>query len=162
MEDSIIEILEAMCADYQIVECAPELADTAQFCEHYGYRLDESANAILIVGKGDPRVYALCVVLATTQVDVNKQARRKLGVKKASFASPDETIKLTGMTLGGVTPFGLPASLPIWIDSRVVECSKVIVGGGSRNRKIYTNPEVLAALPSAEIVEDLAKDRPII
>ena len=162
MEDSIVEILEAMCADYQIVECAPELADTAQFCEHYGYRLDESANAILIVGKGDPRVYALCVVLATTQVDVNKQARRKLGVKKASFASPDETIKLTGMTLGGVTPFGLPASLPIWIDSRVVECSKVIVGGGSRNRKIYTNPEVLAALPSAEIVEDLAKDRPII
>ena len=161
MEDSIIEILEAMCADYQIVECAPELADTAQFCEHYGYRLDESANAILIVGKGDPRVYALCVVLATTQVDVNKQARRKLGVKKASFASPDETIKLTGMTLGGVTPFGLPASLPIWIDSRVLECSKVIVGGGSRNRKIYTNPEVLAALPSAEIVEDLAKDRPI-
>jgi len=161
MEDSIVEILEAMCADYQIVECAPELADTAQFCEHYGYRLDESANAILIVGKGDPRVYALCVVLATTQVDVNKQARRKLGVKKASFASPDETIKLTGMTLGGVTPFGLPASLPIWIDSRVLECSKVIVGGGSRNRKIYTNPQVLAALPSAEIVEDLAKDRPI-
>ncbi|HAE53413.1 MAG TPA: hypothetical protein DCG25_00460, partial [Acidimicrobiaceae bacterium] len=121
MEDSIVEILEAMCADYQIVECAPELADTAQFCEHYGYRLDESANAILIVGKGDPRVYALCVVLATTQVDVNKQARRKLGVKKASFASPDETIKLTGMTLGGVTPFGLPTSLPIWIDSRVLE-----------------------------------------
>jgi len=161
MEDSIVEILEAMCADYQIVECAPELADTAQFCEHYGYRLDESANAILIVGKGDPRVYALCVVLATTQVDVNKQARRKLGVKKASFASPDETIELTGMTLGGVTPFGLPPSLPIWIDSRVLECSKVIVGGGSRNRKIYTNPEVLAALPSAEIVEDLAKDRPI-
>ena len=161
MEDSIVEILEAMCADYQIVECAPELADTAQFCEHYGYRLDESANAILIVGKGDPRVYALCVVLATTQVDVNKQARRKLGVKKASFASPDETIKLTGMTLGGVTPFGLPASLPIWIDSRVLECSKVIVGGGSRNLKIYTNPEVLAALPSAEIVKDLAKDRPI-
>ena len=162
MEDSIVEILEAMCADYQIIECAPELADTAQFCEHYGYRLDESANAILIVGKGDPRVYALCVVLATTQVDVNKQARRKLGVKKASFASPDETIELTGMTLGGVTPCGLPTSLPIWIDSRVVECSKVIVGGGSRNRKIYTNPEVLAALPSAEIVEDLAKDRPII
>ena len=161
MEDSIVEILEAMCADYQIVECASELADTAQFCEHYGYRLDESANAILIVGKGDPRVYALCVVLATTQVDVNKQARRKLGVKKASFASPDETIELTGMTLGGVTPFGLPASLPIWIDSRVLECSKVIVGGGSRNRKIYTNPQVLAALPSAEIVEDLAKDRPI-
>ena len=46
MGDSVVELLEAMRADYQIVECAPELADTAQFCEHYGYRLDESANAI--------------------------------------------------------------------------------------------------------------------
>ena len=89
-------------------------------------------------------------MLATTQVDVNKQAPKQ--GEKASFASPDETIELTGMTLGGVTPFGLPTSLPIWIDSRVVECSKVIVGGGSRNRKIYTNPEVLA-LSSAEIVK---------
>ncbi|MCH2628607.1 MAG: hypothetical protein MKZ75_11090, partial [Acidimicrobiales bacterium] len=112
MEDSVVELLEAMRADYQIVECAPELADTAQFCEHYGYRLDESANAILVVGKGEPRLYALCVVLATTQVDVNKHVRQKLGVKKASFASPDETIELTGMPLGGVTPFGLPPSLP--------------------------------------------------
>ena len=64
MGDSVVELLEAMRADYQIVECAPELADTAQFCEHYGYRLDESANAILVVGKGEPRLYALCVVLA--------------------------------------------------------------------------------------------------
>ena len=63
-------------ADYQIVECAPELADTAQFCEHYGYRLDESISAILVVGKGEPRLYALCVVLATTQVDVNKHVRQ--------------------------------------------------------------------------------------
>jgi len=158
--DSVIKILEDMRADYQIVECAPELADTTEFCEHYGYRLEESANAILVVGKGEPRLYALCVVLATTQVDVNKQVRRKLAVKKASFASPDETTRLTGMTLGGVTPFGLPPSLPIWIDSRVLECSKVIVGGGSRDRKVYVDPEVLAALPSAEVVEGLAKQRP--
>ena len=160
MTDSVVKILEDMRADYQIVECAPELADTTEFCEHYGYQLDESANAILVVGKGEPRLYALCVVLATTQVDVNKQVRRKLEVKKASFASPDETTRLTGMTLGGVTPFGLPPSLPIWIASRVLECSKVIVGGGSRDRKVYVNPEVLAALPSAEVVEGLAKPRP--
>ena len=160
MTDSVVKILKDMRADYQIVECAPELADTTEFCEHYGYQLDESANAILVVGKGEPRLYALCVVLATTQVDVNKRVRQKLEVKKASFASPDETTQLTGMTLGGVTPFGLPPSLPIWIDSRVLECSKVIVGGGSRDRKVYVNPEVLAALPSAEVVEGLAKPRP--
>ena len=42
---------------YEVVACDPELADTTAFCEHYRYRLDQSANAIVIVGKGEPRVY---------------------------------------------------------------------------------------------------------
>ena len=88
MTDQVIQILDHLTSDYQIIQCDPQLADTAQFCERYGYELDESANAILVVGKGEPRRYALCVVLATTQVDVNKVVRKKLGVKKASFATP--------------------------------------------------------------------------
>ena len=47
----------------------------------------------------------MCVVLATTRIDVNKSVR-KIGTKKASFASPEEEC----MALGGVTPFGLPSS----------------------------------------------------
>ena len=105
-------------------------------------------------------MYATCVVLANTQIDVNKVVRKKFGVKKASFASPEETTKITGMVLGGVTPFGLPATLPVWIDSRVMNCERVIVGGGSRDRKIYVDPSGLKALPSSEVIENLAKERP--
>ena len=160
MTDQVIQILDHLTSDYQIIECDPQLADTAQFCERYGYELDESANAILVVGKGEPRRYALCVVLATTQVDVNKVVRKKLGVKKASFATPEETETITGMVLGGVTPFGLPETLSIWIDGRVLQRSKVIVGGGSRDRKICVTPQALTALPSSEVIDDLAKERP--
>ena len=99
----------------------------------------------------------MCVILATTKIDVNKVVRKKLGARKASFASPEATIDITGMTLGGVTPFGLPNNLPIWIDSRVMDCEKVIVGGGSRARKIYIDPLWLTHLPNAEIVENLAR-----
>ena len=160
MTDQVIQILDHLTSDYQIIECDPQLADTAQFCERYGYELDESANAILVVGKGEPRRYALCVVLATTQVDVNKVVRKKLGVKKASFATPEETETITGMVLGGVTPFGLPETLSIWIDGRALQRSKVIVGGGARDRKIYVTPQALTALPSSEVIDDLAKERP--
>ena len=160
MTDPVIQALDRLGADYETVDCDPDLADTAQFCDRYGYRLDESANAILVVGKADPRVYAMCVVLATTQIDVNKVVRKKLEVKKASFASPEETTQITGMLLGGVTPFGLPETLPLWIDSRVMNCPRVIVGGGSRDRKIYVDPHSLEALPSAHVVENLAKERP--
>ena len=160
MTDPVIEVIDRLNVEYEIVDCDPDLADTAQFCDRYGYRLDESANAILVVGKADPRVYATCVVLANTQIDVNKVVRKKFGVKKASFASPEETTKITGMVLGGVTPFGLPATLPVWIDSRVMTCERVIVGGGSRARKIYVDPSGLKALPSSEVIENLAKQRP--
>ncbi len=160
MTDPVLAAADATGVEHQVIDCDPELADTAEFCEHYGYRMDESANAIMVVGKSDPRVYAMCMVLATTQVDVNKVVRKRLGVKKASFAPPDETADITGMTLGGVTPFGLPADLPLWIDARVMACEKVIVGGGSRDRKLYLPPRGLSALPNAEVVEDLAKERP--
>ena len=55
-------------------------------------------------------------LLANTRLDVNRVVRHRLGVRKASFASIDETRDLTGMLIGGVTVFGLPADLPVWID----------------------------------------------
>ena len=146
---------------FEVVPCDPALADTAAFCAAYGYRPDQSANAIVVVGKSEPRVYAACLVLATTRLDVNGVVRRRFGVKKASFASADETIEITGMQIGGVTPYGLPPGLPIWIDSRVMACEKVIVGGGSRDRKLLVPPGSLAALPGAEVVEALAKQAPL-
>ena len=130
MADVVLEALNLTSVGYEIIECDPDLADTTAFCEHYGYKPEESANAIMVVGKGEPRIYAMCVVLATTRIDVNKSVRKKLGTKKASFASPEEATEITGMALGGVTPFGLPHDLPLWIDSRVMGCEKVIVGGG--------------------------------
>lgn len=145
---------------FDIVECDPELADTAAFCAAYGYGLDQSANAIVLVGKAEPPVHAMCLVLATTSVDVNKVGRKKLGTRKASFAPAEVTADITGMTLGGVTPFGKPDELRLWIDSRVMECERVIVGGGDRGRKFLVDPLLLTALPGAEVVEHLAKERP--
>ncbi len=113
----------------EVVDCDPTLADTADFCAAYGYALDDSANAIVVIGKSEPPVYAMCIVLASTRLDVNRAVRKRLGVRRASFASPDVTADLTGMAMGGVTPFALPADLPLWIDSRVMERQRVVVGG---------------------------------
>lgn len=154
-----MEAAMATGVGYEVVPCDPALADTAEFCATYGYTLDQSANAIVVVGKGDPRLYVCCLVLATTRLDVNGVVRKTLGRKKASFASAEETAELTGMQIGGVTPYGLPPEFPIWIDARVMRCDQVIVGGGSRDRKLLVPPASLAALPGAVIVEDLANQR---
>jgi prolyl-tRNA editing enzyme YbaK/EbsC (Cys-tRNA(Pro) deacylase) len=154
--DSVLEAAAATGVGYEVVPCDPDLADTAAFCAAYGYRPDQSANAIVVVGKGEPRLYVCCVVLATTRLDVNGVVRARLGRKKASFASAEETAGITAMQIGGVTPYGLGDRLPIWIDGRVMTCERVIVGGGSRDRKLLVPPASLAALPGAEVVEALA------
>lgn len=154
---SIDDQLVALGHDYDVVPCDPALADTAAFCEAYGYELADSANTIIVVGKGDPRTYAACVVLADSRLDVNGVVRKRLGVRKASFAAADETTERTGMIIGGVTPFGLPAGLPIWVDQRVMERDRIVLGGGGRDRKIVAAPSILLQLPSIAVVVELAR-----
>jgi prolyl-tRNA editing enzyme YbaK/EbsC (Cys-tRNA(Pro) deacylase) len=142
--------------EYELFACDPVLADTAQFCAAYGFDLDESANTIVVVGKADPRVYAACIVLAPHRLDVNHAVKAHLGTRKASFAGADETRELTGMEIGGVTPFGLPADLPVLVDAAVMRRSRIVLGGGSRSWKVIAAPSILLALPNVQVVEGLA------
>ena len=157
--DELLALLAATGVEHELVPCDPELADTAAFCEAYGYALDDSANTIVVAGRGDPSSHAACVLLATTRLDVNRVVRKRLGAKKASFADAEATVALTGMQLGGVTPFGLPDDLPLWIDARVMRRDRVVLGGGSRDRKVLASPQILTAI-GGEVVDDLARDAP--
>ena len=148
--------LDALGESYELIEVDPQLADTAAFCEHYGYPLETSGNTIIVVSKRGELRYCACLVLATTRLDVNHAVRPLLGVRKASFASPEETHSLTGMLIGGVTPFGLPEGLPLYIDERVMDLDEVIVGGGGRTTKLSVSPSALLRLPNAEVVAGLA------
>lgn len=156
LHPSVEHALQALAIEHRIIACDPSLADTADFCEHYGFTPEQSANTLLVGStKGEP-TFAACVVLANCRLDVNKTVRKKLGVRRLSFASPEDTRRLTGMELGGVTPVALPDSLPLWIDSRVMQCDEIILGGGNRASKLLLPPDGLLKLASAEVVEGLA------
>ncbi len=155
--------LEAALAghgEHELFACNPALADTAAFCAAYGFDPAESANTIVVIGKSQPPVFAACVVLATHRLDVNHAVRDRFDRRKASFASPDETRELTGMAIGGVTVFGLPDSLPIWVDAAVMERPRIVLGGGSRSWKVLAPPAILRTLANVEVVEGLAAPTP--
>jgi prolyl-tRNA editing enzyme YbaK/EbsC (Cys-tRNA(Pro) deacylase) len=142
--------------EFELFACDPALADTAAFCAAYGFALQDSANTIVVVGKSDPPVYAACVVLATHRLDVNRVVKQRLGTRKASFASPEETQALTGMAIGGVTAFGLPDGLPLLVDAAVMERERIVLGGGSRSWKVIAPSSILLTLPNVEVIEGLA------
>jgi len=153
---SVLAALEQSGFAYEILECDPELADTATFCAHYGHSMEDSANAIVVKSKTGEEKFAACVLLATTRLDVNRTVRKRLGARKVSFADPEETKRVTGMELGGVTPPGLPPDLPLWVDARVMARRIVILGAGTRSAKIRISPEYFRTLPQAEFVDGLA------
>ncbi len=142
---------------YETMDIDPDLADTAAFCEAYGIPLENSANAILVASRKPEGHNAVCLVLAHTRLDVNGVVRKKLGVRKVSFAAAELTVDLTGQEIGGVTVFGLPDGLPVWVDAGVLDRDWVIVGAGSRSAKIKLDPSQFRELRGFEIVEDLAK-----
>ena len=159
-EQRVIDALEALGLPFERITIDPAHADTAVFCAHYGYPPETSGNTIIVASKKEPKKFVACVVLATTQLDVNKRVRKLMGVSKASFASAEEMHTLTGMEVGGVTPFSLPADMPLYVDSRVMELETVILGGGGRSLKIGISPEVFHKL-GAEVGADLGIRRPV-
>jgi prolyl-tRNA editing enzyme YbaK/EbsC (Cys-tRNA(Pro) deacylase) len=156
----LVEALDPLGVDYELFPCDPALADTAAFCAAYGFDPADAANTIVVIGKAEQPRYATCVVLAPNRLDVNRTVRDRLGTRRASFAPAEATREITGMEIGGVTVFGLPAELPIWVDARVMERERIVLGGGSRSWKVLAEPAILLALPGAEVVDGLATDPP--
>ncbi len=156
IDQRVREVLQGLGLPYEVVQLDPAYADTAQFCERYGFPMEQSANTIIVGSKKEPRQYAACVVKATTRLDVNHAVRKLMGVSRLSFATAEETMALTGMMIGGVTVFALPEHLPIYVDEGLMACPYVILGGGSRSSKIKIAPEVFARFPGAQIIAGLA------
>lgn len=137
--------------------CDPDFADTAAFCEKYGFTAEQSANTIIVTSKKvEPVQHAVCVVLATHRLDVNKKVTKLLGVKRASFADGKITQQLSGMEIGGVVAVGID-DLPIYVDKHVMQQEKVVMGGGNRTSKIVLNPKELLKVPNVQVVDIVAE-----
>ncbi|MFF0148259.1 prolyl-tRNA editing enzyme YbaK/EbsC (Cys-tRNA(Pro) deacylase) [Amycolatopsis sulphurea] len=160
LAEPVAKALAAMAAPEEVgvAEIDPGLADTAEFCAAYGSPLSASANCVIVSGKraGEVR-FAAALVLATTRADVNGVIKRRLDVRKASFAPMDEAVALTGMEYGGITPIGLPGPWPILVDQAVADQPELVVGSGIRGSKLLISGAALAGLPNAEVIEGLAR-----
>ena len=159
LHDRVREALDSANADYEVLPCEPHLADTAEFLAHYGIAAEDGCNTILVALKTTPRRYVACLVRADTRLDVNRKVSELTGVKRLSFASGEETVELSGQLIGGVSIAGLPADIPLYIDERVMERERVIIGGGNRDSKARIAPGELLKLPNASVV-DIAQPRP--
>ena len=156
IQEKVLEALDGLGVPYEVVEIDPDFADTSEFCAKYGYPPENSGNTIVVASKKEPKQYSACLVRASDRLDVNKAVCRLMGVRRASFASPEEAVRLTAMAIGGVTPLALPAGLTAYVDQKVMELDYVILGSGSRSSKIRVAPSVFERTPDTAIVSGLS------
>jgi prolyl-tRNA editing enzyme YbaK/EbsC (Cys-tRNA(Pro) deacylase) len=140
-----------------VVPIDPALSETAATVDVYGVPLDRGANCVVVMGKreGQERT-AACVVRGDTKADVNNRVKRILDVRKCSFLDHDRAVAESGMEYGGITPVGVPEEWRLLVDARVPDTETVLIGSGIRGSKLILPGRLLAALPGAEVVEDLA------
>ena len=144
--------------EVEVAAIDPDLADTEAFCAAYGIELAASANCVVVAGRrGEDVRRAACLVLATTRADVNGVVRRRLDVRKASFAPLEQTVADTGMEYGGITPLGLPDAWPVLVDAAVLDAPQVVVGSGLRRSKLVLPGAAAGVLPGAEVLPGLGQ-----
>lgn len=161
IEQRVVRVLDELGVPYEVIPIDPACADTAAFCARYGFPADHAGNTIICAAKREPKEYCACVVTATTRLDVNHTVRKLMGMARVSFAGAEETAALTGMMIGGVTVFALPAEVSIYVDERLMSLDYVILGSGSRSSKIKTSPEVLRRVANATVVSGLGVEAPM-
>ncbi len=61
------------------------------------------------------------------------------------------------MEYGGITPLGLPPDWPVLLDPAVAAAPELVIGSGVRRSKLLVPGDVLAALPTAEVLEGLGR-----
>jgi prolyl-tRNA editing enzyme YbaK/EbsC (Cys-tRNA(Pro) deacylase) len=82
--------------------------------------------------------------------------RRRIDTRKASFAPMGDAVALTAMEYGGITPIGLPAEWPVFIDAAVLARDVVVIGSGLRSSKIALPAASLPDIRNAEVIDGLA------
>ena len=154
--------LEELGIIYELLSIDPDFADTAAFCIKYNYPLEHSGNTIIVASKKGPERYVACIIQASTILNVNKVVTKLMDTKKASFASSDKVEQLTGMLIGGVTPFGLPQEMVVYADQELRTIDYLILGSGDRSTKLKIAGIELNKIPNICFVTELSSQKDIL
>lgn len=77
---------------------------------------------------------------------------RFLSVKSVEPVTPETASRLTGYLVGGTSPFGTRAKLPVYAEKTIFDLERIYINGGKRGFLVEIKPEVLNSL-NAELVE---------
>ena len=126
-----VRLIEAHASTATVLDAAATLGvEPARIAKTLTVRA--GALTFLLVTRGDARLS-------------NAKCKAEFGARPRMLG-PEETLALTGHEVGGVCPFGLATSLPIYIDLSLQPFETVFPAAGSRNSSVELAPNRLFEL----------------
>ncbi len=96
--------------------------------------------------------FVLCLVSGDKRCSLNK-LKKILNEKDVSMAKPDDVKKITGYTIGGVSPVGHLNEIKIYVDNNLERFKNVYAAAGHPNCVFKIEYKQLIKLTSGEIKE---------
>lgn len=82
-----------------------------------------------------------------------KNLARQIGAKSVEPCTPEVANRHSGYLVGGTSPFGTRKTLPVYIESTILELPKILINGGRRGYLVGLAPQVCVDLLGAKPVQ---------
>ena len=90
----------------------------------------DSGNPFIVLMHGDKQVSA-------------KALARQLGVKTVQPCTQQNAEKITGYSVGGISPFGTRLPLPVYMEASIAQLPEIYINAGKRGLLLSINPQDL-------------------
>jgi Cys-tRNA(Pro) deacylase len=101
---------------------------------------DEHARPLIVLMHGDCKVST-------------KNLARQIGAKRVEPCKPEVANRHSGYLVGGTSPFGTKKTLPVYVESTILELDEIWLNGGRRGYLVSLAPAVLVSLLGAKPVQ---------
>ena len=119
--DKLVQLFTEGKAHFRVLEHEEAGKSSQSVAEIRGTELGQGAKALVCHVKGNGvKLYVLAILPADKQADLSKLALA-MGGRRASLASPDEVMELTGCVFGAVPPVSLHPDLRLVADPSLYE-----------------------------------------
>ncbi len=75
-----------------------------------------------------------------------KNLARQVGAKSVEACQPEVANRHSGYLVGGTSPFGTRRSMPVYIESTILELPKILINGGRRGYLVGIDPKLCLSL----------------
>ena len=148
-----VKRVEKSIKDFDTNLSIVSLEQTARTAQDAATALGCNVGAIvksLLFHSGDD--FVLCLVSGDKRCSLSK-LKKILNEKDVSMAKPDDVKKITGYTIGGVSPVGHLNKIKIYVDNNLERFKTVFAAAGHPNCVFKIEYNQLIKLTSGEIKE---------